>query len=269
MKNIIQKSIAAIVILAMALTLVIPPIKTQAKAAPKLNKTKVTISVKKSYRLKVIGTAKKVEWKSSNKKVAAVSKNGKVTGKKRGSAVITAKVNKKTYKCKVTVTEPKPTLNKTHVTLTITNQKTKPAVQLTVKNIAGKKVKWETSSKKIAAVSKNGKVVAKKKGAAVITAKIEGNKTLRCKVTVKDNRKAVTNPTPNPPAETECQHTWVEGTEVVGTGLACTCGKIFDNEEQWMKHCDTLIENGLPTYGVGTYYKTNTYLYCSKCKKRK
>ncbi len=43
------------------------------------------------------------------------------------------------------------------------------------------------------AASKKGKGVAKKKGVAMITAKVKGSKTLRCKVTVKDNRKPVTN----------------------------------------------------------------------------
>ena len=33
----------------------------------------------------------------------------------------------------------------------------------------------------------------KGKGVAMITAKVKGSKTLRCKVTVKDNRKPVTN----------------------------------------------------------------------------
>lgn len=186
MKNIIKKSITTIVVLAMALTLVIP-MTAQAKTMPKLNKTKVTISVKKSYQLKVKGTSKKVTWKSNNKKVAIVSKNGKVTGKKKGSAVITAKVNKKAYKCKVTVTELKPALNKTKVTLTITFKKTNPAYQLKVTNVAGKKVNWTTSNKKIVTVSKAGKITAKKKGTAIVKAKV-GNKTLSCTVVVKDDR---------------------------------------------------------------------------------
>lgn len=86
-----------------------------------------------------------------------------------------------------------PKISKTKVTMTITKKKTKPAVQLKVKNVSAKNVKWTTSNKKVATVSKNGKVVAKKKGNAVITVKVKGSKTLRCKVTVKDNRKPVTN----------------------------------------------------------------------------
>ena len=69
----------------------------------KLNKTKVTVYVGKSVQLKVNNNRKKVKWSTSNKKVATVSKRGKVTGKKAGKAIITAKIGKKKYKCKITV----------------------------------------------------------------------------------------------------------------------------------------------------------------------
>ena len=46
------------------------------------------------------------------------------------------------------------------------------------------KVKWSSSNKKVATVNSKGKVVAKKKGTAKISAKV-GGKTYRCKVTVK------------------------------------------------------------------------------------
>ena len=48
----------------------------------------------------------KATWKSSNPKVATVSSKGKITAKKKGTATITAKVGKTTYKCKVTVLRP-------------------------------------------------------------------------------------------------------------------------------------------------------------------
>lgn len=47
-----------------------------------------------------------VKWSSSNKKVATVTQKGKVTGKARGTATITAKVGKTSYKCRVTVLRP-------------------------------------------------------------------------------------------------------------------------------------------------------------------
>ena len=167
-----------------------------------------------------------------------------------------------------------PKLNKTKVTLTITKKKTKPAVQLKVKNAAGRKVKWTSSNKKVATVSKKGKVVAKKKGVAMITVKVKGSKTLRCKVTVKDNRKAVTkkpitNPEPKPPVETECQHDWVKKEKVVGAKYACACGKLFDTEEQWTMHNDEVVENGGTIHSYSPYGIYKTYYECSKCHKTK
>ena len=69
----------------------------------RLNKTKVTIKVGQTYKLKVKGTKKKVKWTSSKKSVVSVSKKGKIKGKKKGKAIITARVGKKKLKCKVKV----------------------------------------------------------------------------------------------------------------------------------------------------------------------
>lgn len=54
-----------------------------------------------------------------------------------------------------------------------------------------KKIKWSTSNKKVATVSSKGKVKARKKGSATITAKV-GKKKYKCKVTVKVKKKAAT-----------------------------------------------------------------------------
>lgn len=64
---------------------------------------KLTIKKGKSVKLKVTGAGKtKVKWGVKNKKIATV-KNGKVKAIKVGSTVITAKVGKKTLKCKLKV----------------------------------------------------------------------------------------------------------------------------------------------------------------------
>ena len=76
---------------ALAVTLVSPAFSTTAEAAKiKLNKTKVYLLKGKTTKLKIKGTKKKVTWKSSNKKVATVSKKGKVKGKKAGRCKVTA-----------------------------------------------------------------------------------------------------------------------------------------------------------------------------------
>lgn len=50
-----------------------------------------------------VTSLQKATYTSSNKKVAQAAKNGVITGKKAGTAVITVKSGKKTCKIKVTV----------------------------------------------------------------------------------------------------------------------------------------------------------------------
>ena len=58
------------------------------------------------------------------------------------------------------------------------------SIQLRVQGTVNKVV-WKTSDKKIVTVSKKGKVRAKSSGKAIITAEV-GNKSLKCKITVKN-----------------------------------------------------------------------------------
>lgn len=171
-------------------------------------------------------------------------------------------------------TKKAPKLNKSKVTLTITKKKTKPTVQLKVKNTAGKKVKWTSSNKKVVTVSKKGKVTAKKKGSAVVKVKV-GNRTLKCKVTVKDKRKAVSNKPNNNTdnSNTTCQHTWVTKSvdeEVTVNGCRCACGEVFESSEDWNKHSLAAAANR--EYGHGSFSVTEitttvtkTKYVCSKC----
>ena len=91
--------------------------------AVKLNITKKKISVGSSFQLKEKGKVSRktvVTWKSSNKKIAVVSKKGKVTGKKAGKTQITVTVggNNKKAVCKVTVQKKKNSSSKPVTTLT-------------------------------------------------------------------------------------------------------------------------------------------------------
>ena len=85
----------------------------------------------------------------------------------------------------------KPKLNKKKVVLVVGSK-----IKLKVLNNK-KKVKWSSSNKTVAPVTKKGVVTAKKKGIATITAKI-GKKKYKCKVTV--NAKPAPTPAPQPPA---------------------------------------------------------------------
>lgn len=80
------------------------PTDAHAAAKPKISSTSKKVVKGKSFTLKVKNTGgKKVTWKSSNKKVATVSKKGKVSTKRAGSATITATVAGKKLTCKVKV----------------------------------------------------------------------------------------------------------------------------------------------------------------------
>ncbi len=111
MKN-TKKIIASILALALTVTC-LPTDTVKAESKPKLNKTKVTLEVGETVKLKVKkASGLKTKWKSSKPKVAAVSKKGKVTAKSVGSTkikvTITTKDNKKIkLKTKVKVIEGK------------------------------------------------------------------------------------------------------------------------------------------------------------------
>ena len=181
---------------------VFPATQVNAATKPKLSKTKITMTVGQSKKLKVKGISKKrakrIKWKSSKKKVVTVTKTGKLKARKAGKAVITAKVGKKKLKCKVTVkkkrkkstkkkksksSSKKMWLSKTNVTLQAGS-----GVDLVLHN-AKNVVKWSSSNKKVAWVERDttyknhGAVQAVAKGTTVITAKVDG-KTFKCHVKV-------------------------------------------------------------------------------------
>ena len=68
-----------------------------------LNKCTMVLSVGKKGRFRVSETVEGLTFASSNKKVAVVNKNGKVTAKGAGTATITMKANGKTFVCTVRV----------------------------------------------------------------------------------------------------------------------------------------------------------------------
>lgn len=171
-----MKKIKTLSILLMALALCFSFLSISTYAAQvRLNYSEVSVFVGKSKTLKVKGTSKKATWKSSNKKVATVSKTGKVTGKKAGTAVITATVDGNSYKCSVTVKNPQ--LNATSMTMAIGDT-------FKLKVTGAKAKSFRFSNEKVATVSSKGVITAKKSGTAVITVQTDTKK-LKCKIKVK------------------------------------------------------------------------------------
>jgi hypothetical protein len=81
----------------MVAVLVLTTPAAQAKNTVKLNKTKATLYVGDTVKLKLTGTGRRVTWSSSKKSVATVSSTGKVKAKKVGKVTITAKVSGKKF----------------------------------------------------------------------------------------------------------------------------------------------------------------------------
>lgn len=98
-------------LLIMCLMVSIMPNNVSAAKRIKLSKKSVTLYIGQTKTIKLKGTTKKPKWSSSKKSVATVSKKGKIKAKKKGSAVIVAKLGKKKYKCKVKVkARPNPSV---------------------------------------------------------------------------------------------------------------------------------------------------------------
>lgn len=120
-----------------------------------------------------------ITWTTTNRLVATVDKNGKVTvvGNGRCKIIATSTMNENIFgQCDVTVNVPmKVMLNKTYIKVS-----RKMSINLKAKikpvNASDKDIKWKTSNSSIASVDKNGKVTVKRSGRVTITATSKANK---------------------------------------------------------------------------------------------
>lgn len=155
-----------------------------------LNKTKATLGVKEKLTLKVslvpAEATTTLKWKSSNSKVAAVTKKGVVVGKKVGTAVITVTAANG-YSAEATITvkaaPDSVTLSKSG-TVTLKRGKTLK-LKATLPKKTASALTWKSSKPKIASVDQKGVVRALKKGTAVITVKTFNGKTAKVTIRVK------------------------------------------------------------------------------------
>ena len=167
-----------------------------------LNKTSVTLNrgaKNRTFQLKKAiknknATYKGVSWYSSNKNVATVNSNGKVTIKHRGKVVITVKAkdgSNKSAKCKVTVRQLVTKLSynkKTQKAEVCKNKTIKFAVTVAPSNANNKGLTYSSSNKKVATVNSKGVIKGIKAGTVTITAKAKdrSNKVVKIKVKVKN-----------------------------------------------------------------------------------
>lgn len=168
------------------------------KITVRIPATKITLSTTQIYLLKgksitvkanvmPENSTDKVVWSVSNKKVATVKK-GKISAKKTGTTIITAKAGSKKKKIKVYVVSKRKKAKK--VTLNKKSATIKRGKKLTLKAAVKPKqstdfLTWSSSNKKIAKVDKYGQVTALKKGKIKITVKASSGKKATCSITVK------------------------------------------------------------------------------------
>lgn len=118
-------------------------------------------------------TNKGLTWKSSDSSIVTVDKNGKITGKKEGTAIITVTTNDGSYTATVKVTVK----NQPVTGITVSGNKTmtvggNQTLKATIKpnNASNKGVTWKSSNPAVATVDSKGKVIAKAPGTVTITA---------------------------------------------------------------------------------------------------
>lgn len=102
------KKVVYTMLLTIAIALVCPSIiphdvTTVTAAKPKISKDYLQLTKGQTYRININNTKKKVKWSTSSNYVATVNSKGKITAKRKGMALVRAKIGSKTYTCKVLV----------------------------------------------------------------------------------------------------------------------------------------------------------------------
>ena len=131
---------------------------------------------------------KSVTYTVANTNIATVDASGNVKGKNYGTTTLTATTNvdKKKATCTIQVVKPveKITLNRSKKNISVGNT-FKLVASFVPKDASVQLLKWSSSNKSIAKVSKEGLVTAVKPGTCEITAKsVEGGKTAKCVINV-------------------------------------------------------------------------------------
>ena len=137
---------------------------------------------------------KKVTWRSSNKRIAKVTSNGKVKGLKAGTVKITAKAKKGKGKQTWKIVVKKRSVKTVRITASATQIYVGGSALLKAKvspSSASKEIKWKSNNKGVAKVSSSGKVTGIKAGIARITATAKDGSKKSKSITIKVVNKPV------------------------------------------------------------------------------
>ncbi len=288
-----MRKLVSRVVLLVTVVLLAMPMTAEAKSANRVElncKSKMTLYSGESTQLEIKGIyqkgkklypnqSQKALWKkvmasSSNKSIATIGKDGKVTAKRAGTV-------------RLSVTSRKNRRVKTTVKLTVKKTSGKPAITLSgkrgkdsdgvyylqdmkiggsitikvksVKGLSSKSVTFKSDNKKVATVNKNGKVTAKGAGTATIT------------VTSATNRKIKATFVVSVDSYCEGEHAWSEWDQ----GKVPTC---TEKGSDWRecKLCGEIEYRTVPALGHDWVVKEHVDVakgttggdkcVCSRCK---
>ena len=132
-----------------------------------------------------ISSVEKVTYSSSNRKVASVNSRGVVKALNPGTAKITVKSGNKRAVCIVKVLGiSTQSIQNVKKSLTLKSGQSYTLRPVLTPRNSTDKITYSSSNNKIVIVSSKGKIMAKKRGIAVVTVK-SGKKAVKCKITVK------------------------------------------------------------------------------------
>lgn len=164
----------------------VPPEADETEAVANAVPGAITLGVKEKYALNASSLAAggPVTYKSSKSKVAAVSKKGVVTAKKKGTARIRCYAGGTLLaSCKVTVLAAPKKVSLGLSKLTLGAGETWQLSPTITKNTHAS-FTWSSSKKSVAKVGRGGLVTARKKGKATVKVKTHNGKSAKVAVTV-------------------------------------------------------------------------------------
>ncbi|MBR6220209.1 MAG: Ig-like domain-containing protein [Clostridia bacterium] len=185
--------------LAPGLEVIIEPVATaapgkkhSAKDAVELNATDITLGAGESFRLKVASDAggASVSFRSTEARVATVSSTGKITGVKKGSAVVTATLSDgRNAACRVTVKAAPISieLNATDIRLGCDTERdvgSQYRLRVRLPEGAASGIRYSGYDPAVVSVSDNGNITAVGLGTTTVTASTFNGLRARAKVTV-------------------------------------------------------------------------------------
>lgn len=205
---------------------------------------------------------KMVIWTSSDKTVATVDSNGKVTAVGAGTANITANVGSFTASCEVNVYVPikEITLSQTSLNLNIGENETLTVTYNPDNTTDDKTVTWASNDDTVATVDPEGKVMVVGNGTATITAtSADGSKTVSC-VVWSGSLSAPKIPNTVSSGYNSIKVSWEPVNDSSGYQIYRATSKT--GSYSWIKNTDSTsyMDTGL-TSGKTYYYKVMAFRY--------